>query len=962
MLQIEKNKFKENAKYLVVLFLILLVLIVFSLMFGKKENISKIEVDLTENGSSKVSKLVINEISNNNDGSFADIEGNIYDWVEIYNGSNKDIDLSNYSLSDEENTIEWIFNDVTIKSKSYIVVYLTGETKEGLYANFKLNKNGGEKLVLMNPSGKVVDAVETVKTNKNTSLARNLDGKWEIVKNVTPGFINTKEGYKEFLDSINLEDTSIVINEVLVKNGGQFIDDYNDYSGYIELKNTTDKKISLKNYSLSDEINEPFKWKLPDIELKPNEIIMIYTSGRDVVEGILHTSFNLDGKKGNIILSKNGGIVQTVEYSNLPNGYALSLIDGEFKQTGILTGGYENNISGSEEFAKKYQKNKNTLIINEVMNSNFEYLAQNGAEYYDWIEIKNNSDKEINIKDYYLTTTLNDFEMYKLPDVILEPNEYYVIMASGDEKLSNSSYKHSNFKLSDVESLYLINDNKIVDSMFISDIPLGYSFGKKNDYGFIYMEEPSPKEENNSGKYEVAYSPEFSVKSGVYNDVESMKIEIKAPGTIYYTLNGDNPTKYSKIYEEPIVLEETTIVRAISVEEGKFSSDIITASYVINENHTLPVVSVVLDNYDYYRVISRNWGTVTENAYAEYFEEGKDGFSIPCGFKLFGGTTRDLEKKSFSLKFQKRYGESELHYQVFENRDNSIYNTLVLRSGSQDYSESMIRDSLMTSIMEDTEVDVQAMKPVILYINGEYWGIYYLIEKVDEDFVSAHYNVDPDGTNIVRIDGEVMVGSSKSYRDLINYMNNHNMANDEHYEYVKQYLDIDNLITYWIAETFVTNNDIVNCRFFSNPNIDDGKWHFIFYDLDFGMYYYRVNYYDIMTDPLGMGSMRLPSALTRNLFKNEQFRQRFVEILSEMLETTWTEERLLNKIDELYEKLLPEMPRNQKRWGLSMSNWEKNIEDLREFAKNRKSYLLRQTKSFFKLSNEEMKEYFDYEV
>ena len=73
---------------------------------------------------------------------------------------------------------------------------------------------------------------------------------------------------------------------------------------------------------------------------------MIYTSGRDVVEGILHTSFNLDGKKGNIILSKNGGIVQTVEYNNLPNGYALSLIDGEFKKTGTLTGGYENNISG----------------------------------------------------------------------------------------------------------------------------------------------------------------------------------------------------------------------------------------------------------------------------------------------------------------------------------------------------------------------------------------------------------------------------------------------------------------------------------------------------------------------------------------------------------------------------------------------------------------------------------------
>lgn len=958
MITINKKKFRQNFKYMAIIFivLVLFVIIVSLLGYGGSPN-SYSEYDLEENGSYDISKLLINEIANNNDGGYASEEGNSYDWIELYNGTGKDINLKGYTLTDDESKVKWAFEDTTIKSKEYLIIFLAGENKDGLYTNFSLSKSGGEKVILKTPNGKVVDMVETLKTSKNTSMARNLDGAWHIVRQITPGYINTLEGYNEYLKSIEAITSDIIINEVLVRNGGQFKDEFGEYSGYIELKNTTDSKINLKNYSLSNSINEPFKWKLPDISLDANEVIMIYTSGRDIKEETLHTSFKLNSKTGTVVLSKNNTVVGKVEYDNLANGYALNFINGSYQKTSSLSGGYDNTTSGVEEFAKKYQKAPKSLIINEVMSSNYEYLAQNSGNYYDWIELKNNSGEAINLSDYYLTTSLNDTDMFNLPDVTLNPGELYIVMASGDTNLSNNSYIHANFKISNVESVYITSKDKAVDGIFVADLKTGYSYGRQGDYGYIYMDSPSPKNENKSGRYEISYSPVYSLKPGIYNDVEKLSVEISAPGAIYYTLNGDVPTTRSKVYTGPIELTSTTVLRTINVEDGKYISEVAETSYIVNENHTLPVVSITSDSRDFKSVIS-GWGTSEKEAYAFYFDGDKE-FEVPCGIKMFGASARSLPKKSFALKFRKKYGESELHYQVFDNRDNSIYNTLILRSGSQDYNVSMMRDPVLTSIMEETSVDVQAMIPVILYVNGEYYGIYYLDEKIDDDFVAAHYNVPKENTNIIRIDGVVDAGSGKDFNELSNFLKTHDMSKSENYEYVKGKINIDNMIEFWIAETYLTYNDIINCRVFSNPNIDDGRYNYIFYDLDFAMYYPSVNYYTMMTNPGGIGSQNINSTWTYSMFKSPEFRKRFVEILSKQLKEVWNEEKIIAKIDEYYNKLSPEMERNAKKWGFTMQSWEKEVENMRNFARKRKGYLLSQTKSFFKLSDTEMSVFYE---
>ena len=149
----EKDKLKDNALLIIILIVVTILLVLIDILINNKDDIFGSLSDDQIN----INQLVINEIMTSNKGAYADINGNIYDWIELYNGSSEDINLSNYTLSDEESgKSKWIFPNVTIKSKEYLIIYLSGTNNEGLYANFALKKEGGELLTLKKPNGKVV--------------------------------------------------------------------------------------------------------------------------------------------------------------------------------------------------------------------------------------------------------------------------------------------------------------------------------------------------------------------------------------------------------------------------------------------------------------------------------------------------------------------------------------------------------------------------------------------------------------------------------------------------------------------------------------------------------------------------------------------------------------------------------------------------------------------------------------
>ncbi len=950
------NKNKTNISLLCIVFGIILILLSVNMCLEKtKPNY----YDLLDDGHTIINKLVINEVLTDNEGVNIDEDGNLYDWIELYNGTNTDIDLKNYGLSDKENgEVRWVFPDVKINSKAYLVVYLTGEKKEGLYTNFSLKREGKETITLKAPNGKVIDAINTLELPKNNSMYRDSDGNWKITNEVTPGFENSIEGRETFLYSTVALDgfSSIELTEVLPSNEGNIDFGKNNLYAYVEVTNNTQNNINLHDYYLTNEDTILYKWRFPEYELIPNESYVVFMNKLDKDN---NASFDLKHKNGVVHLTNKNGIVDSLEYNDLTNGVAYIKTDNKWYQSGNISPGYANNTNGKIEFQKKYDQNKNSLVINEIMSSNDKFLVQSGNQYYDWIELYNNTDNNILLSEYTLTTNRDDKQMYKLPEYTLKPNEYYILMASGDTSLSNNNYTHTNFKLSSGNGLLLYKEDELIDSLYIYSVPKGNSYGRGYEYGHYFYSSPTPGNANDeNGIRELSNKPVFSINGGVYNDVNSIDITIEGNGDIYYTLDGSSPTNKSKLYKEPITISKTTVIKAVSYEENKENSEIVTNSYIINENHTLPVVSISIDskNLNYL-----NWNPYTdtpEEAYVELYEKDSS-FSIPCGLKVFGGESRRYNKKSFSLKFTKNYSPSHLHYKVFDNKDILEFNDLVLRSGSQEQSSSMIRDEFVsTMIVNYGTIVAQAAKPVVLYINGDYWGVYFIREKINDSYIENNYNV-RGITNIVDYALRAEEGTNDDFISLKRYMNSHDLSNTDNYNYVKEKVDIDEMIDYYVYEFIVNETDLHNIRFYNNTELDNGKIKAILYDSDYTLRSNYGSYYlTYMRYPANL--KLLPDATyIRELFKNDEFKKRFLERVSYYMKNVWTENNIIETYNYFYESLKPEMERNANRWNQSYSTWLTNVEIVKKNALNRINEVPKIIKEFFNLSEEEYNEYFN---
>jgi len=965
-----RNTKKKDYVFIIVVLALMACFLLLSLFSKSDDEVIVTPSELPSDETNNISKLVISEIVSSNSGFYYTANGNDFDYIEIYNGKDKDVDLTGYGLSDSTDRVKWMFPDGTvIPAKSYLVVALTGANEDGLYANFKLKSSGGETVILVNKGKKIIDAVDTVNTAKNQALCRDGDGNWFVSEYPTPGFANTEEGLADYYLSITGEkDNALVINEYLPKNNGNYVNEYERLDGYIEFKNISAEAIQLSEYSISNDPYVAFKKMLPDITLGPGEIYLMYC-GDAGFQQENYIGFNLDNKNGTIIISHKGVITEKYEYNALANGLAMiRQSDGSYISSSIISPGYQNNDDGIAEFQKENYSGKKGLIISEVMSENTKYLGQNGNRYYDWVELYNNSDEDINLAEYTLSTR-DTLDEYTLPDVVLKAHEYIVIMCSGDEALTNKSYYHAPFKISETEALFLGKNGKLVDSLVVNGLPTNYSYGIGTD-GYYYSNTPTPKAKNSEGARSITLDPVFKTTAGIYNDVSSVQVEIEGYGTIYYTTDGSKPTTSSKVYSGPINLKKTTVVKAICVDSGKYKSSVVTASYIINENHSVAVVSISMPSSDFSRLNNYPWSDEDIPCTAELFEESGT-FNINCAISCFGGNSRNMDKKSYAIKFDKQWGANNLVYPLFDNRDNSVYESIVLRQGSNDWTRTVFRDVMATSLMDDY-LDTQDYKACVVYINGEYWGLYNIREKVNAAFISEHYNVSKESVNIVNVDLSTKTGSNSGLISLINYIKTHDMSNNTYYEYVCSKLDVVNVCDYWIAEMFCVNPDVYNVRYFNSTELDGGKWKYIYYDMDHAFRFPTKNYYtEYLCNPYGMEGWVnnvYDNTIPKDLFDNKQFVNLWLERLAYHLQNNLSKENVTAALNHFIDLYANEIERDRKEWANSydsvvgeypsMSNYNSNISVIKSFIKTRYSYILNQTKSYFGLSDAKMKEIF----
>ncbi len=913
-------------------------------------------------------KLLISELLTDNASALPDEKGLYCDVVELYNASEENLSLSGYCLSDSrQQRFRYRLPDVTLAAGSYLLVYCDGEDYLGsngeVHANFGLSY--GDEVVLTDPLGAYV-SLGVISPGEDISVSLLEDGSYEASA-VSLGFDNNEQGAELFARSRVNTDSALIISELLLS------DAQVPYEGLIrdvvEIQNRSQETVSTKGWFLSDG-GDPYEFPLPEKELAPGEcMVFLCEDGAD----INCTGFALNQTDVLRLTGPDYRYATPVSCDFAQPGMSLLVqLDEEMGYAvGEVSLGYEN----TPENAALYRKNTlpKGLRISELMSANKSYLKGSYGTTCDWLELYNASEEAVNLGEYSLSNDPDQPGRYALPEQTLEPGEYCVLFLSEKGLNLLRDYPIVPFNLSSAgESVYLSKNGRIVDYANVPVLPMDTSYGRGEGMAdFSTLSDCTPGRENGEAAA-LSAMPQVNLPQGSYDDVEFLEIELSGPGEIYYTTDAGLPASYSNRYTEPIKITKTTVIRAVCYEEGKEASPVLNLTYVVNEYNELAVACLVAEHAQLFSEefgiymkgpnvpadeefpfhSANYWWAAERRATFSLFDTDGSGFSINCGIGIFGGYSRALPKKSFGIYFRDYYGAGSLDYPIFGEDGLDSFESVVLRGCGQDSLKAMMRDPMITSrVAYFTDVAVQKYKPVNLYINGRYWGIYYIREKLNENYVAGNFNAERKDVTICMANGR----SSAEYVALIDYVRSHDLSDPECYEYVCSQVDIQEYIDYIFVEMWICNTDNGNIKFCKTT---EGKWTWIMYDVDysFSSYSFDAVYDHTFPDGTGAGN-NFSTALIRGLLKNPDFKEQFLRRAAWQMNNIWEETDMVAWIDAFEDMIEKDMQKDCERWGRKYESWRRDVDYLRTYARNRNRNMLIHLKNYFGLNDAQMREY-----
>jgi hypothetical protein len=708
---------------------------------------------------------------------------------------------------------------------------------------------------------------------------------------------------------------------------------------WVELHNPGSTPAALDGFYLSDDATKPQKLSLTG-KVIPAEGYLVITLGDDA-------PFKLSSQGETIYLFYGSEEYTSVTFGASENGES-------FSQSGVcdyVTPGYGDTEAGY--WAALEERALPELIISEVLPSNSAFPCSLG-DHHDLVEIQNISDVPVHLAGYALSDKRSEPSRYTFPDVVLESGEFYIVYCCGE---ASAQANHASFKISaGGETLYLSENGSFTDALTVPG-----NLGKNESYGRegklpSYFPSPTPGKENKNGMRTGMASPVASLPSGVY--AETVTVTLQAEGTIYYTTDGSRPTTASAVYTKPLDISGVTTIRTFCVSENR-TSPLSAFTYAVGVQHELPVVCVSIPQNSLtgeQGVLNHIEDNFEHEAMLTLLEGGEEKFSIPFGFRLHGNDSRKMDKQNFQLRFRSEYGAGKLKYPLFDNRDFDEFNSLLLKGGSEDWYTTMLRDEFCTGLVDgNTGLYTQSIKPVVLYLGGTYWGIYYLRERVSDDYVASHLGVSPESVDLVEFTAAyAQSGSNQDFKALQNYVKSHDMSQKEHFDYLASQIDVVSLMDWYICRSFVGDIDLNNIRRFRSSEAD-GKWHWVYFDLDWAMWRPDEKAFTKL-----LSNRNGDPALIKALLQSPQGRDLFLKRCDELFDSVLSEEHFLQVLDGLTEQIRSEMPADRERWGRSVTKWETEMQKLRDFVKDGKriNILKADLKDYFGLSEDEMTKYF----
>ncbi|MFT4875929.1 MAG: hypothetical protein ACI8S2_000660 [Bacteroidia bacterium] len=649
-----------------------------------------------------------------------------------------------------------------------------------------------------------------------------------------------------------------------------------------------------------------------------------------------------------------------------------------------------------------------TLVINEVMASNAATIADEDGDYTDWLELYNSSNTAMDLSQYWLTDDKDEKKKWHLPAIQLLPSEHLLVFCSGKDRLSGEL--HTNFKISAAgEKVRIYNESGVeIDQIESIAVFTDQSFGSKKDGSTerIIFEVPTPGFTNGS-KSPYFNAVRFSQKGGIYS--QSFNLELIGDDTteLFYTLDGSIPSILGIQYSKSIALDKSLlstknisdivmspddvhhlpvgdlpqviVLRAAKFYNGKRISPVSTQTYLIKELTfpiiELPIVSIATDSLSLFSqdtgifVPGIHFDKSSPNVSGNYFQTGEEwerlinveyfsplsneSFNQECGLRTHGSGSRKPPQKAMRIYARSEYGKSTFDGEVLIEKPFVSFKRLILKPFYSSWSQNGCTDYIAGRMAKNLNLEYLAAEPILLFVNGEYWGIYYLQERLDERYLEQNTEVEGDSIDIIESwFGQVNEGNNKNFNTLYDFINDNDLKSPANYAKITEWIDIDNFIDYQIFQAFISNYDWPDNNMKCWRERREGaKWRWIFFDADGALENITFNGFAHSTDSISVGWPTNPRAtlFLRKLLKNNEFKTKYTSRLRQLLNDELHITGSVSYLDNHVTLLANEITNQSRRFGKPISElvWEESAENLRYFLSERACWMVLDAEEIF---------------
>ncbi len=797
------------------------------------------------------------------------------------------------------------------------------------------------------------------------------------------------------------------------------MDEDDEYPDWIELYNQGPDIINFSGYFISDDYSNPYKWQFPALSLEPSDFLILFASEKDRSAWINYWVTIIDwGANWLYLLGteeppgdwKDQGFNDIIWLTGI-SGFGY----GDDDDATILP------QSMSVYFRKHFSVESISEIASAVLHVDYDdaFVAYlNGVEIsranigtpgippmynqgaYEVLEpmIINgypptmftieNIQELLVLGDNVLAIQLHNHS-WNSSDLTLIPFLSFGYSALPEEHdpppdiLEFPEYNlHTNFSINaGGEELWIHTDDGIlIDQFAVPATSSEISWGRVPDgsENWYIFEVSTPGSTNGSDIPQERCPPPVFNPPGIFSQ-SPVEIEISCENEssiIWYTLDGGLPTEDELVSPTPLTLMagSMTIIRAVCFQDGFLPSLPTSDSYIIDYDNNLPVMSVITDpdnlwdeetgiyvqgsNPDFFGAnYMQDWEIPV---HFDFFEvDGSHGLSQDAGARISGRYSRMFPQKSMRLVARNAYGHDRFEYQFFPDLPIHAFKNLILRNGGNDWELAMLRDPLMTGLTKGLNIGYQAYRPVVVFLNGEYWGIHNMRERLDRFYLEDHFGADRDNLDLVEANyGDYYVpllyadeGDMEAYWLLHSYVEENDLSDPLLFDSLNTMMNVENFMNYQLSEIYFANSDWPgNNNRCWRERIEDGLFEWLVFDLDHGFKNHSHNTLLYATDDSSPNMQNSPQStlLLRKLLENNEFERRFITRFCDLINFNFKPEYMLEYIDSLSGNIADEMPIHVEHW-YSDHDWEAQLDWLRQFASLREDYITEDFELYFNL-------------